>query len=628
MSNLPNFIAYPNPNIYLGGNYVCFDVECTNRDHGSPYDGSNSLVTAHWVVGPDHPSAGQGGRARSQRGSEFEQRALLEDIRRADFIVAHFAKFELGWLARCGMDLRSVLPYCTQIGEYVYAGNRTLPGGLSLEATAARYGLGSKQSFIANCIEAGICPSDLPAGALADYCAQDVALTEAVFLQQRERLRELGLLATAWSRNIVTPAIVDIESRGMCLDEPRVRAAHADYAVRYSALLGEFERVTGGINPRSGPQMRNYLYEVLKFAEATDHKGNPLRTKGGKKGLPQPRTDKEVLPLLKASTDEQKEFKRLALELAKLKVPVQNLTKMVKVLDRGESIVYASINQTVTDTHRFSSSGRRGGFQFHNFDRAFKPLFTARSTTPESAVPGAGSGVGGRRFVVEADAPQLEFRVAGHLGDDAAARHVVVSGEDVHAFTASVLGVSRQAAKSHTFKPLYGGQSGTPAQKKYYKAFREKYPDIYKTQKGWTLDVARDKYLRTATGFRFYWPNCTVSADGYVRGSPSIFNYPVQSFATADIIPLTLALVWHRMVDVPGAFLVNTVHDSIIAECAQDNLANYVDILVECFTDKIYDMLERLYGIRFSMPLGVAIKAGSHWAEGEERKYEPKRKFE
>ena len=183
---------------------------------------------------------------------------------------------------------------------------------------------------------------------------------------------------------------------------------------------------------------------------------------------------------------------------------------------------------------------------------------------------------------------------------------------------------AHQAAKEHTFKPLYGGQSGTPKQKAYYKAFREKYPDIYKTQKGWTLDVARDKYLRTATGLRFYWPDTRISADGYVSGTPKIFNYPVQSLATADIIPLTLALVWHRMVDVSGAVLVNTIHDSIVGECPVDKLDAYVDVLIDCFTSRIYVMLERLYGIKFSMPLGVAVKAGTHWSEGEEKKYEPR----
>src|SRR5207302_5590559 len=178
--------------------------------------------------------------------------------------------------------------------------------------------------------------------------------------------------------------------------------------------------------------------------------------------------------------------------------------------------VYASINQTVTDTHRLSSSGRRGGFQFHNFDRAFKPLFRAR---------GAGS------VMVEADAPQLEFRAAAFLGNDEVAKRDIIEGADIHAFTASILKTSRQNAKPHTFKPLYGGMSGTAAEKRYYAAFRAKYKGVYEEQTRWTWEVLNKKQLRIASGLIFYWPDTEISRSGYISNTSSIFNYPVQSFA-------------------------------------------------------------------------------------------------
>ena len=49
---------------------------------------------------------------------------------------------------------------------------------------------------------------------------------------------------------------------------------------------------------------------------------------------------------------------------------------------------------------------------------------------------------------------------------------------DVHSYTAKILGVSRQKAKSDTFKPLYGGILGTPKQMQYYRAFKNKYSGI------------------------------------------------------------------------------------------------------------------------------------------------------
>ena len=70
--------------------------------------------------------------------------------------------------------------------------------------------------------------------------------------------------------------------------------------------------------------------------------------------------------------------------------------------------------------------------------------------------------------LVEIDSSQLEFRVAGFLSKDQKVYEDVKNDVDVHAYTASILGVSRQDAKADTFKPLYGGLMGTPKQVQYY----------------------------------------------------------------------------------------------------------------------------------------------------------------
>lgn len=604
---LPWFVQNPDPSIYLGDNYLVLDVETTNLESGSPYEPQNRLLLACWVRGDGHPNRRGRGRASHKWGSEFEQSELLEDIERADFIVCHHTKFELGWLSRCGADLRAILPYCTQIGEYVIAGNRKYKDGLGLAASCARNGIPVKSGWIPAAIQAGVCPSELPPRQLLAYCVEDVDATEQLFLRQRRVLESSGLLPVTYCRNLVTPVLADMEPVGMHLDEQRVRKAHAEYATKYAAVLAEFNEITGGINPKSGKQMREYLYGTLKFEEATDHRGEPLRTAGGKKGTPQPRTDKLVLPLLKARTPEQKRFKALAIEVAKLKVPLQNLEKMVKLLDKGQPVVYGIINQTITGTHRFSSSGRKGGFQFQNFDRAFKPLFSARKDD---------------WVMVEADAPQLEFRCGIHMSGDTKGRKAIIEGLDVHALTAAVYKVPRQEAKARTFAPMYGAQGATAQEKAYRDAFREAYPDLFATQTEWTYKVARDKQLRIPSGLIFYWPDAKMTNRGFITNTTQIFNYPIQSFATADIIPLTLVLVWHHIAELDAA-IINTIHDSIVLECSQQCLESLVDILVDCYSTEIYPLLERLYGIKFSVPLGVGIKHGTHWSEGTETKYEP-----
>ena len=447
---LPKFVREPDPEIFLYGSFLVLDFETTNKERGTSLDAANGLLFAHW-----RRHLSQDGRWSIRDNSvwadEYGQHELLADIGSVDFIVAHHTKFELGWLRRCGLDLRKILCYDTLIGEKVLAGNLKLQ--LSLDATGARRGLGQKDVTASRLIKGRVCPSQIPKRLLEDYCRQDVALTEQIFLQQRQELSELGLLPVAYCRNLVTPVLADIEFNGMTLDPERVGATHNDYAERYSALAKDFAAVTGGINPKSGKQMREFIYGVLGFSKPTDHKGNELVTDGGKA-----KTDKATILSLKAETDEQQTFKRLAVELAKLKVPLQNLVKMKAICEESpdDPRIFASFSQTTTKTHRLSSTGRNGGFQYQNLDRAFKRLFKP-----------CASG----RVVCEADAPQLEFRVAAFLGNDARAKKDISEGFDVHQATADTLGVSRQNAKAFTFKPLFGGNSGTPREKKYYKYF-------------------------------------------------------------------------------------------------------------------------------------------------------------
>lgn len=617
LNQLPDFVATPNPEIYLSENYVVLDTETTNLDKGSSINPQNQLLLACGILGSDHKLFKKYPNGRfAFWGDEFHQGELADIIRSADFVAGHGLKFEYGWLLRCGIDLRTILGYDTLLGEYVIAGNRRF--ALSLEETARRYGLDGKSTFVSSLIGAGVCPSTIPPGLLQEYCERDCELTRDIMLLQRRRLVDDGLLQVAYCRNLVTPVLADIEPIGMALDGAVVPDVHAEYTKKYADALAAFTAIAGGRNPRSGKQMGEFLYgDVangnLGFAELVDRNGTALRTPPSKlHPAGQRKTDGPSLALLKAVTPEQKAFKKVCTTLSKLKVPVQNLQKMQAVLAKGDNIVRARLNQSVTQTHRLSSTGlRKGDFQFHNFDRAFKRCFTVREGRSKDGWT-----------VVEADAPQLEFRTAGFLGADDVVRSSVVSGEDVHAFTAEILDVSRQAAKPHTFKPLYGGMSGTTKEKEYYAAFRKKYKATFDVQTGWTLTVASNKAgeLVTPWGLRFYWPGTTVSRTGYVSNTPSIFNYPIQSFATADIIPLTLVLAWHKMKGLKS-FIINTIHDSIIAEVHPEEFDTYKRIVVESFTKDIYVLLKRLYNIDFTMPLGVAIKAGTHWGSGTEELY-------
>lgn len=594
------FLQQLNPKIYLSDNYIVFDFETTNRDKGSALNKDNRALIVGVEYGRDHPLHSKGSWCTDLSYDGVSQR-LIDSIMSADFIVAHNAKFEAQWLKRLGVDLRK-LPavYDTMLGEYVLAGNRGWK--LSLEETSTRYGLPGKKSFVSQLIGMGVCPSTIPRNPLIEYALQDVKVTHEVFQRQRAALLRDGLLNVFRCRCLIVPVLADIEFNGVKLDERRVSESFEDISARYGEATTRLEALAPGVNFRSGPQLRTLLYDVLHFKCLRGPGGKPKVTSGG--NLP---VDSETIEALKAETAAQRAFKVAWADLAKVKQLEQIIQKLATCVQEDGGILYASFNQSRTQTHRLSSTGGKYKIQFQNFPRSFKRLFRARSSD---------------FLVFEGDAPQLEFRVASELGDDKKAIKAICLGVDVHQLTQKVMEVSRQDAKPHTFKPLYGGSSGTPKERAYYSAFREEYPDIYKEQSGWVNNVLVSGHLRTASGLIFYWEDTKITPSGYITNTPSIFNYPVQSFATADIIPLCLWLIWVQIGEMKS-FLVNTIHDSIIAEVHKEEVELFQKIVVQAFTELIYECIELLYSIKIKVPLGVGMKCGEFWGEGEEVKVEP-----
>ena len=89
----------------------------------------------------------------------------------------------------------------------------------------------------------------------------------------------------------------------------------------------------------------------------------------------------------------------------------------------------------------------------------------------------------------------------------------------------------RTDAKAHTFKPLYGGTTGTPNEMEYYKAFVEKYPKLGKWHDTLQTEAISTGVVTMYTGQQFAFPDTKRLSNGNASGAPSIKNYPVQGLA-------------------------------------------------------------------------------------------------
>jgi DNA polymerase I len=602
---LPRFLTHPDASIYMSDNFVVLDFETTNKGYGHARLRENSIVLSCWYSGRG------GGGIECTHGDEFCLDGLKLAIANSDFIVAHNTKFELQWLERAGVDTSKVLPYCTMLGHYTLMGNRR--SRYDLDSVAAYYGICVKKiKKVSSLITGGICPSLIPSAWLEAYCANDVAMTAEVFLRQREELNKLGLLNCAYTKNLAAVALADIETKGMCLDRSRTIEWHEKVEAEVLDLNIKLQELSGGVNWDSPKQVGAFLYDNLGFEEAVDYRGEKRKTKAGSRA-----TDADTVSALIATTEEQRKFKELYDRYRPLDTDLATLKKLRACADTDKRILYFNFNQTVTQTHRLSSSGAEFKVQGQNIKREFKEMVKPRT---------------GGWLIAESDGMQLEFRSAGHQGRDREAAKDIRDGVDVHRNTASILNKvpvdkvsksQRQSAKEDTFKPLYGGNSGTPNQRKYYKWFREKYKGIYEAQTNWTYEVLAKKQLTMETGMVFYWPDTKMVDSGYITNTTNIFNYPIQYFATAEIIPISLIFVWHQ-IRATGLkmFIVNTIHDSIIAEIPPEERDAWVAICSTGFTSHVFGYLHNLYGIDFTVPLGVESKIGPRWGKGAEVKYE------
>ena len=611
LGELPGHVSAPDPSIYWSNNYVVLDFETTTELKGSPLFDGNRIVLACWNVHKGRGTLSEPRLAGAELNesvskgcfaNEFGLGELVRDIEQADFIVAHNVKFELGWLKRCGLDLRNVVVFDTMIAEYVLAGNTKGMHELSLGKCLARRGLAGKQDTVSKMIKNGVGMGQIPDSWLLTYCQRDVEACDELFQMMRQELKDAELEAVNYQRCLVSPCLADIEFNGVQLDCDQVLQREEELEYAYIAKTNELQTFCEGASPASPKQMREFIYSTLGFSVPKDFRGNELRTPSG-----DPSTAVDVLARLVPKTDRQRRF----LDLYKAWTRIHgDLTKYLRKfgdcvrMDGGH--LRGNFNQCNTRTHRLSSTGVKHKVQFQNFNRDFKPMFTARHDG---------------WLVGEADGAQLEFRVATHLGRDSVALGDIVRGEDIHQYTASIIGCSRQDAKAHTFKPLYGGTSGTPEQRRYYDAFKAKYYGIADTQQGWTQQVLREKFLKTECGLKYYWPNTRMAASGWITNSTSIYNYPIQGFATAEIIPLALVAAWHRMRGL-RSFLVNTVHDSIIAEVHPTEVDLWSEVAKQCLIVDSYELIEKLYGIKLTVPLGAGVKVATHWGHGEEVKYE------
>src|SRR6056300_1134213 len=315
------------------------------------------------------------------------------------------------------------------------------------------------------------------------------------------------------------------------------------------------------------------------------------------------KTDKETLESMFTSLrGDAREFAEAYIRYSAVRTYLRSFVEGMENNMDGQGFIHTEFMQCVTATGRLSS--RNPNFQ--NMPRG--STFAIRRAMVSRFKGGK---------ILEADYGQLEFRVAGYLANDPQVYHDVENKTDVHTVTAEIIGCSRQDAKAHTFKPLYGGTTGTADQQRYYRAFKEKYAGVTEWHDKLQNDAVEKGFITLPSGRQYAFPGTTWTDWGTATNRTAICNYPVQGFATGDLLPISLVKLHKSMKSNKlKSVICNTVHDSIVLDVFPGEEDTCTTLVVEAMMS-LPEECRRRYGVEYDMPISVECKMGSNWLDTE-----------
>jgi len=349
-------------------------------------------------------------------------------------------------------------------------------------------------------------------------------------------------------------------------------------------------------NISSPKQLGDILFLRLKL----DDNARLTKTK-------QYRTDEEVLQRLVSKHPvigkvlEYRGLKKL------LSTYVESLPELI---DKKTGRIHTTYNQAVASTGRLSST---------NPNLQNIPVRDEEGREIRRAfIPDEG------KVFLSADYSQIELRLMAHLSGDSGMIADFLSGQDIHAATASkifrvplgdVTREMRTRAKTANFGIIYGisafGLSerltiGRKEAKELIDGYFASYPGV-KEYMDKSISGARDTgYVTTMFGRRRYVPDIH-SRSQVVRGNAerNAINAPLQGSA-ADIIKIAMVRIADRLAkEMPEAKMILQVHDELIFEVDVKDTERLSKIVTE----------EMKGAASLAVPLEVDTGTGNNWLE-------------
>lgn len=225
-------------------------------------------------------------------------------------------------------------------------------------------------------------------------------------------------------------------------------------------------------------------------------------------------------------------------------------------------------------------------------------------------------------MIIQADVKGLEVVCAAWLSQDRVLYQELNENVDIHQANQDAFGLpNRLIAKILKFRTIYGGNEYsfandpdfTPVSSstKYWKKVLEKYFAKYYGLAAWhqkmCAQVGKTGELVTPLGRTYKW-DC-MKFGSFKVPDTQVKNYPVQGTG-ADVVSVARVLLHRRWknANISGA-LVNTVHDSIVADVEKKDVDKTVTLMYNVFRD-VPRNINNIFGVHFNLETKVEILVG------------------
>ncbi len=523
-------------------------------------------------------------------------RALKPHLEGKDIkIVGQNIKYDMEVLAESGIRIESPA-FDTMVAAYVV--NPEKPS-FSLDSLSMEY-LKHKMVPISDLIGTGprkITMREVPIERVRDYSCEDADVTLRLKKILEKELQAKGLDELFYEIEVpLIPVLARMETNGVFVDRRVLDEMSGEFRERMDKLSEQIYGMAGErFNLDSPKQLSKVLFQKLKLPVQK-------RTKTGAS------TDVSVLEKLARLHDLPKtllDYRQMA------KLTSTYADALPCLINPKTGRIHTSFNQAAAATGRLSSS---------NPNLQNIPVRTELGRRIRGAFVPEKEGW----LLLSADYSQIELRIFAHLAREEAMMEAFHQGEDIHAYTASLIfGIPvaevtdemRYRAKAVNFGIIYGQQAyglsnqlniSVSEAESFLQQYYARYPSVKRYMDETVARAEETGFVTTLFNRRREIPQLkSSSANQRQNGRRMAINTPIQGSA-ADIIKVAMVHIDRRLREMGlKAKMIIQIHDELVFESPQDE--------VEPLRTMVAEEMESV--IKLSVPLKADTKVGTNWAE-------------